>query len=125
VKAEISDDLRLAPAHTKDPAKAAYGGVWEGWMCRDKVTDIKLAVDSVTDNGATILYAAGSSSFGTYNETLNGRFSNTAELLEAQFGRGDKLYAGMRPDGNLNIKWALGDRWCTGVLARTKTLPQS
>ena len=97
----------------------AYLGVWSGWMCRNKVTDLKIAVRVITSDGAKIAYAAGNANFKQYNEQLSAKFKREAFI--ATFQRGDTLTLQMRADGHLNVRFDGydGDFWCTGVLSRT------
>lgn len=125
VKAVLPADLALAPPAATDAVKADYAGVWEGWMCADATNDIKIAVVAVDDQGATLEYAAGATSFGQFNQRLSARFVEDQSLLRAQFTRGDLLFLAKRPDGHLDVRfnnWR-GGMWCTGILERTRTAP--
>lgn len=115
--------VKLTAASTADITKAAYGGVWQGWLCPKKATDVKVAVDDISDTGATILYAAGNPNFGTYNETMGGGFSEDAALFSVQFMRGDYIVLGSRADGHLNIHWKHENRFCAGILRNIRPLP--
>ena len=118
VKAE-RPTVRIVPAAAGTPAVlASYGGVWEGWMCRKKSVDLKLAITSVTSAGAEVEYGYGSKRFGNFNRMLSARFDE--DVLRARFLNGAELILGMRDDGHLNVKWERSERnaWCTGILAR-------
>ena len=123
MKAELPP-VKLAPAAPSiAPAHAAYGGVWEGWMCRDRVVDLKIAVTDVTDTGATVAYASGSKSFGSFEHPpITARFSG--DVLRGTFGNGVDLILGMRSDGNMNVKYD-AENWCTGILGNVRPLPKT
>ncbi|WP_028795342.1 hypothetical protein [Thalassobaculum salexigens] len=123
VKAELPP-VKLTPAApTITPAHAAYGGIWEGWMCRDRVVDLKIAVTEVTDAGATVSYASGSTSFGSFEHPpITARFSG--DVLRGTFRNGVDLILGMRSDGNMNVKYD-AENWCTGILRNTAPLPKA
>ena len=118
VKAE-PPTLRMLPAAAGTPAElASFGGVWEGWMCRKRSVDLKVAVTGVTGERAEIEYSYGSKRFGTFNRLLSARFDG--DVLRASFPNGAELILGMRDDGHMNVKWERSERnaWCTGILAR-------
>ena len=91
-------------------------------MCRDKVVDVKVVVLDLTNDGATVHYASGAKSFGNFKTKIAARFSR--DVLTGTFPNGADLVLGMRPDGHMNVKYDT-DRWCTGIMQRTKSLPTS
>ena len=118
--------LPPVPAAAGTPAgPASYGGVWEGWMCRRKSVDLKLAISNVTSEGAVIEYSYGSKRFGNINRMLSGRFDG--DVLRARLPNGADLIFGMRDDGHMNLKWERSERnaWCTGILARSRALGET
>ena len=122
VKAKLSS-VSLTPAAEKTaPERAAFGGVWEGWMCRDRVVDAKIAVREVSNAGATVDYATGAQSFGNANFTVATRFAG--DVLKGTFPNGAGLILGMRSDGHMNIRYD-AQNWCTGILRQVKSLPKS
>ena len=123
VKAELPPVKLTAAAPAIVPAHAAYGGVWEGWMCRDRVVDLKIAVTDVTDAGAIVVYASGSKSFGAFEHPpITARFSG--DVLRGTFGNGVDLILGMRADGGMNVKYD-AESWCTGILRSVTPLPKA
>lgn len=114
--------LPLIPAAKGTPAHlVSYGGVWEGWMCRKKSVDLKLAITEVTSEGAEVEYSYGSKRFGNVNHRLSTRFDD--DVLRGRLPNGAELILGMRNDGHMNVKWERSERnaWCTGILARAGT----
>ena len=115
----------MVPAAAGTPAElASYGGVWEGWRCRNRTVDLIVVVTRVTSEGADVGYAAGGERFGNTNVTLSAKFEG--DVLRARFPRGAELILGMREDGNMNVKveWQNGNRWCTGILRRSQASPR-
>ena len=100
-------------------AQNAYLGVWSGWMCRDRVTDLKIAFKEIDSKGATITYASGNAKWKHYKERLKAKYRREAFI--GTFRRGDTFTLQMRSDGNLNIRFEhyAGSEWCTGILSRT------
>ncbi|WP_260295231.1 hypothetical protein [Sedimenticola hydrogenitrophicus] len=125
VKAKMPSVSLTPIANKMTSERAAFGGVWEGWMCRNKVVDVKVAVRELTNEGAMVDYASGAQSFGSFNITLSAQFSGDVlrGTLPSASGRPD-LILGMRSDGHMNVKWDNGTNWCTGVMERTASLPK-
>ena len=117
--------LSLAPAAVGTSAdRAKFGGVWEGWMCRHRSADVKLAVTKVTNEGAEVEYASGSERFGAYDHTMSTRFDG--DVLRGEFPDEAELILGMRPDRHMNVKFDRpGRNWCTGIMQRTQAPPES
>ena len=122
VKAELPP-IKLTPANPAiDPTHIAYGGEWKGWMCRNRAVDLQIAITDVTDEGATVSYASGSKSFGAFTHPpITAHFSG--DVLRGTFNNGVGLILGMRPDGNMNVKYD-SDNWCTGILRNVTPLPK-
>ena len=120
-------EISLTPAADGTPSqRAVFGGTWNGWMCRNRTFDVKLAVAEVDIEGARIEYSVGSERSGTFAATITARFDG--DVLRGPFPRGAaELIVGMRPDGHMNIKYSRlkGDGWCTGIMQRVKSLPGS
>ncbi len=117
--------LPLTPAAPGTPAgQASYGGLWEGSMCRGWWRDVKVAVAGVTSTGARVEYSQADDRFGASSLVLSAQFGDG--VLQGEGRRGFTLTLGMRPDGNMNIKAEVPERWwCANVLKRTKTPPGS
>ena len=117
--------LPLAPAAVGTSAdRAKFGGVWEGWMCRRRRMDVKIAITNLTNEGAEVEYASGSERFGAYNHTMSTLFES--DVLRGEFPNGAQLILGMRPDGHMDVKFDRpGRNWCTGIMQRTQAPPES
>ena len=122
VKAELPP-MTLTPAALEtEPESAAFGGIWEGWRCSDKGFDMKIAVLDVTNDGATVHYAAAAAdAFGPRYAEIPVHFSE--DILRGTVSIGKKAFdfvLGMRADAHMNVK--VGP--CTGILAQTKAVPK-
>lgn len=117
----------LRPTVTADPLKKAYGGVWGGAMCRRWTTDLKIGVENITDEGATVTYSAGNDNFSnsTYLEVFSADFSETVDYLVGRLGRGDYIFLDLRSDQLMKFKFGhhAGGHSCWGVLERIKFPP--
>lgn len=120
VKAPLPDDVVIsAPSGDVAPERRTYSGIWHGWMCRDAICDAKLAVESVSNEGATIVYAFGSEKKGAASERLVAEFVD--DELRGRFKSGSLVTYRLRPDGNLDVMWRnqTGD-WGAGILTKVQ-----
>lgn len=75
VAAILPPDLIVqAPDASIASEKARFSGVWAGWGCQSRVCDIKLAVEKITVDGATVVYV-GASDSSTVSERVTAVFS--------------------------------------------------
>lgn len=124
IKAVLPRDVSIVPPESSVSAeKAAFIGIWKGWMGRDGTIDHKLVIASVTEEGAMAVYAVASDSvgIGQFSERVGMRFVR-GELRGRVCGGAEVAYA-MRIDGNLNVKWSGSssrDYWRTGILSRQR-----
>ena len=123
VKAMLPRVMLEPAADETAPERAAFGGVWEGWLGRDKTIDIIVAVRKVTNNGAKVDYSVGSASFDKYNTTISSRF--VGDTLQGTFGNGARLILSVRSDGHMNVKYELGSAAPTGIMQRTQAPPST
>lgn len=62
VAAVLPADMTITPPAADLPAdKARWSGLWQGWACGGALCNVRIAVEKVTDTGATLVYAGGSS----------------------------------------------------------------
>ena len=120
VKAKLPTKKLTSAVEGTAPERAAFGGVWEGWMGRNRVIDIKVAVRMVTNKGAKVDYSVGSSSLGKFNTTISARF--VGDILRGTFPNGARLILSMRSDGHMNVKYDRGGG-PTGIMQRTQAPP--
>jgi len=114
-----AQSLTPAAADTK-AAHAAFGGVWAGWLCSGKSVDIKFAVREVTNDGATVVYASASDSFGRYNHTFEARFDGGK--LRGRFPDGGAMVFDLRSPDRMTIDYAIS-HGCSGEAKRQQSLP--
>jgi hypothetical protein len=120
VKAPPIKTAISSPADTTDVAKAAYLGKWDGWMCRRRRVDVKVAVSEINDNEAMVAYHVASEQIAPTTQSFTGKFLDGEIVGILPHGRSEITLA-MRDDGNLNIRWRNLDRegWCTGIISRS------
>ncbi len=118
VKAELPSDVTVTPPGPAiAPRRAAFVGIWNGWMCRRKAVDVKIAITAVTSDDATVSYAVGRKR-GKWGTTTYAKFVD--DELKLEFFGGSTVVLRRRPGKILNVKWVSGriaNRWCTGILS--------
>lgn len=119
VAAALPANTTITPPDPDVPAeKAKWSGKWNGWACQDYVCDTKLAVEKVTAEGASIIYAFASDRVNPYARRIKARF--VGEELQASLPRGDQIYYRMRRDDNLDFLWTYKHEWVAGILSKEK-----
>jgi hypothetical protein len=83
-----------APDASLRSETARWSGIWTGWAGNARLSDLKLVVESLSHDGATLFYAVGSTRTGAVSERLSGRFCG--DELQATFNSGMRLTLRMR-----------------------------
>lgn len=96
-----ADVVVLAPDGALPPSKTRWSGRWSGWVGAYRLGDIKLAVEELSDQGATLVYAIGSAAHGAFSERLQARFS--ADELQGTLADGRELSLRIREGGVLDF----------------------
>jgi pimeloyl-ACP methyl ester carboxylesterase len=119
VVAVLPSDSVVQPPDSSVPAdKARWSGHWSGWACPGRQCDIKLVVEKITAQGATIVYARGTAALGQFSERIEAQFN--ADELQGTLSNGYRISFKMRPDGALmfllltNVK----GQFAAGVLSQ-------
>ncbi len=82
VLAILPKDITIQPPSSSVSAdKARWSGAWSGWACAARKCDVKLVVESVTAEGAVVVYAEALAS-GTFTKRISASF-NGSELTFA------------------------------------------
>lgn len=89
------------PASDVPADKAKWSGKWIGWACNSRVCDTKLAVEKITVEGASIIYAFASERVKPSIGRVNAQF--LGDELRAEFPNGLKIAYRMRPEGDLEF----------------------
>ncbi|MDP1740714.1 S9 family peptidase [Polaromonas sp.] len=88
------------PAASLPADKARWSGLWAGWACWAALCNAKIAVERVTDTGATLAYA-GSSAQSTINDRGEAQFVNDELVFRVKTGA--KLVLRLRPSGEMEF----------------------
>ncbi len=95
VAAVLPTDLVITPPDASLPTdKARWSGVWQGWACIFRACDIRVAIESVTATGATVLYAGVSEQQPQVSGRSQGRF--VGNELHARLHTGARLVLRLR-----------------------------
>lgn len=125
VAAVVPPDVAiLAPGSGVAPSKARWSGIWSGWGCVGQVCDVKLVVEKLNDEGATIVYAAATDS-SELTERAQAVFSN--DELKATLSTGTVLSFRIRSGDSGVMEFVgynKGELRIAGVLSQTAALPK-
>ncbi|MEJ8846249.1 alpha/beta hydrolase family protein [Variovorax rhizosphaerae] len=113
-----ADAVVRVPDAALPASRKRWSGAWSGWACAARVCDVKVAVEQVSDQGATIVYAAASSAMASYSERLEARFNADGEL-QGTLTNGRQLVFRLR-DGNVMefLSRRSATEFAAGVLAK-------
>ena len=116
--AELPANTEITPpAVNLPPEKASWSGKWHGWACKDRVCDTKLAVETISNEGAAIIYCFASER-EMFVRRVQAKFAGNE--LRADIGGGASVVYRMRPDGNIDFMWMSGKRLISGILSKEK-----
>ena len=75
VAAALPSDVAVTQLGADLPAdKARWSGLWRGWACMARACDVRIAIEAVTPEGATVVYAAASEQQAQVTDRSQGRF---------------------------------------------------
>ncbi|WP_422845761.1 dienelactone hydrolase family protein [Acidovorax sp. M2(2025)] len=98
VAAVLPPDVAVtAPAASVPRDKARWSGLWRGWACIARACDVRIAIESVTAEGATLVYAAASEQQAQITDRSQGRFMG--DELHARLHTGARLVLRLREGG--------------------------
>ena len=101
VPAEWPADVAVVPPDASLPeARRRWSGRWQGWACAGMVCDAKVAVERVSTEGATVVYA-GASASNTVTHRGEGTF--VGEELHVRVNTGAKLVLRLRAGGDMEM----------------------
>lgn len=102
VAAELPPDVALQPPDPalQDRRTASWAGIWRGWACRAAQCDVKLAIERLSAEGATVVYA-GANTTQRITERGEARFINNE--LHMPLRNGATLLLRLREDGDMDL----------------------
>lgn len=124
VAAQLPPDVVITPPNAALPAgKARFSGVWQGSACMARACDIRIAVESVTATGATVVYAGANeqqpqvtdrTQASFVGRELHARLRTGARLVmrlrEGAGESGEMEIAAWRPETQLLLAGVLSNR---------------
>jgi len=96
-----NDVVVVAPDALVPPEKARWSGIWQGWACRGWQCDIKIAIEKVSETGATVAYAGASAGQGLITDRADGRFVDGE--LRLRLRTGANLVLRLRTSGDMEM----------------------
>ena len=98
VAAVLPPDVVVKPPGADLAAgKTRWSGLWQGWACRDRACDVRIAIEAVTAEGATVVYAAASEQQAQVTDRSQGRF--VGNELHTRLHTGARLVLRLREGG--------------------------
>ncbi|MBI3101719.1 MAG: alpha/beta hydrolase [Burkholderiales bacterium] len=98
VAAVLPPDVVVTPPEAGLPAdKARWSGLWQGWACMARACDVRIVIETVTAEGATVVYAAASGQQPQVTDRSQGRF--VGNELHARLHTGAQLVLRLREGG--------------------------
>ncbi|WP_233250628.1 S9 family peptidase, partial [Acidovorax sp. HMWF018] len=112
VAAVLPPDVAVTPPAASVPLdKARWSGLWQGWACMARACDVRIAVEAVTAEGATLVYAAASEQQAQVTDRSQGRFvgnelhtrlhTGARLVLRLREGRSEMEMTVWRPESRL------------------------
>ena len=114
-----ADVVIRAPDSSVPADKARFSGAWAGWGCAARACDVKLMVESVTADGAVVVYAAASAT-SQISERAQARF--VGEELTVPLSTGSFISLRMRAGADQIAEFVIHK---DGVLRAAGVLSQS
>jgi dienelactone hydrolase len=99
--ATLPPDVTIVrPGQGAPRTRVQWSGIWHGWACPGQVCDVKVAVERVGKDSATVVYAAASPASSTAHR---GEAQFVADELHLRVHSGAKLVMRLRPDGDMEM----------------------
>lgn len=101
VPAVLPADVAIVqPGADVPPSRSRWSGRWQGWACAGQACDVKIAVERIQGDGATVVYA-GASATSFYVHRGESRFSG--DELHLRLHTGALLVLRLRADGDMEM----------------------
>jgi dienelactone hydrolase len=112
-----------APGSEVPAARARFSGNWQGWACPSQSCDVRVAVERLHADGATVAYA-GADATGRLAHRGEAQF--VAEELHLRLHTGARLVLRLRADGDMEMTLWRADAklMASGVLTQRPLGPQ-
>ncbi|HSV57918.1 MAG TPA: alpha/beta fold hydrolase [Variovorax sp.] len=102
VAAQLPADAAPVPPDASVPAKRArWSGVWRGWACFARACEVQLAIEKMSEAGATVAYAGASSVQGLITDRAEGEF--VGDELQVRLSTEAKLVLRLRESGDMEM----------------------
>ncbi|WP_222621966.1 alpha/beta hydrolase family protein [Variovorax sp. PAMC26660] len=91
----------VPPDPTLPAARKRWHGLWQGWACGGMQCDVRIAVEQVTSERATVAYAGANALQGLLTDRAEGLFKD--EELAVRLRTGSRLVLRLRADGDMEM----------------------
>jgi hypothetical protein len=93
--------VSVLPDTALPPQRASSHGLWTGWACGNRMCDVRIAVEQVSQTQATLAFAMVSPLDIPLTERAIGQF--VGEELQVPLGSGARLVLRRRADGDMDF----------------------
>lgn len=102
VIATLPTDVAIAsPPENLTGTLARWSGVWTGWACRSQLCDVKVAVETISNSSATLVYASASATQAPFFERVSAEISG--EEIRSRLRTGSTLVLRLRSGGDMEM----------------------
>ena len=105
------------PAPGLAASQRSFSGLWAGWACQSASCDVKVAIERVDDQGATVAFAGANGWQSPVQDRGQGQFVGAE--LHTPLKTGAKLVLRLRADGDMDMSlWRAERLLSVGVLSQ-------
>ena len=115
--------VSVLPDPALPPERASWHGLWTGWACGNRLCDVRLAVEQVSQTQATLAFGMVSPLDAPFTERAVGQF--VGDELQVPFGSGARLVLRKRSDGDMELSYWKSEKLLLYAGVLTQKLPAS
>jgi dienelactone hydrolase len=115
--------VSVLPDPALPPERSSWHGLWTGWACANRLCDVRLAVEQVSQTQATLAFAMASPLDALLTERATGQF--VGDELQVPFGSGARLVLRRRPDGDMELTYWRSEKLLLYAGVLTQKMPES
>jgi dienelactone hydrolase len=122
VAASLPPDVQIVPTPAElAPTRARFSGLWQGWACAAQACDVKVAVERVGADAATVVYSGASANSTTVHR---GEARFVGEELHLPVPTGATVVLRLRSDADMELSiWRPAGRLLSAGVLTQKPLP--
>lgn len=119
----LGGGVSVLPDPALPPERASWHGLWTGWACGNRLCDVRLAVEQVSQTQATLAFGMVSPLDAPFTERAVGQF--VGDELQVPFGSGARLVLRKRSDGDMELSYWKSEKLLLYAGVLTQKMPVS